>query len=242
MTEGGIELVTFSIKECYVYQIPPASSLGHRAEMWDVNTWLKEVTCQVVNQGEECYVRLLDKDSGDLFAECPIAKDAPFHSCVEQVVDSSRYFVIKIVDRESKRHAFVGIGFRERHAASNFTAALDDYRQYLRRKNEADKIQEKEEQQPKVDYSLKPGEQIQLNMTTVNKIQNKGGKGGKEGLRAKYGDVLLNPGTGLVIPPPKLDQQQQLPNQQILQPQISGIQQVPQQQKDEEDDFGDFVG
>lgn len=31
------ELVTFSCKEAYVYKAPPASTVGHRAEVWDVD-------------------------------------------------------------------------------------------------------------------------------------------------------------------------------------------------------------
>ena len=35
------ELITFQCKECYVYRPPPASSIGHRAELWDVDHWLQ---------------------------------------------------------------------------------------------------------------------------------------------------------------------------------------------------------
>lgn len=35
------ELITFTSKECYVYRPPPASSIGHRAEFWDVDHWLQ---------------------------------------------------------------------------------------------------------------------------------------------------------------------------------------------------------
>ena len=32
--------------------IPPASSTGHRADMWDVNKWLAEVDCAVITADE----------------------------------------------------------------------------------------------------------------------------------------------------------------------------------------------
>ena len=31
---------------------------------------------------------------------------------IEPVVDSSRYFALRLVDRASGRHAFIGLGFR----------------------------------------------------------------------------------------------------------------------------------
>lgn len=31
------ELLTFSCKEAYVYKAPPPSTVGHRAELWDVD-------------------------------------------------------------------------------------------------------------------------------------------------------------------------------------------------------------
>ena len=35
------ELTVFSSKEVYVYQIPPASTIGHRADAWGVDAWLQ---------------------------------------------------------------------------------------------------------------------------------------------------------------------------------------------------------
>lgn len=35
------ELTTFQCREAYVYKIPPASTVGHRAELWDVDHWLQ---------------------------------------------------------------------------------------------------------------------------------------------------------------------------------------------------------
>jgi hypothetical protein len=40
------ELTTFQCREAYVYKIPPASTIGHRAELWDVDHWLQvEASC-----------------------------------------------------------------------------------------------------------------------------------------------------------------------------------------------------
>ncbi|BDA46847.1 Adaptin ear-binding coat-associated protein 2 [Coccomyxa sp. Obi] len=154
--------------------IPPASTVGHRAELWDVENPLQEVTSSVVTCGDDCWVRLHDVVSGDLFAECPIMKGKPLTSSVEPVVDSSRYFVLRVVDRDSGRHAFIGFGFRQRAHATDFTAALSDYQQYLRRSEEAIAMQqafaaaESGEQGPNLpvlDFSLKPGETVSLKLS-----------------------------------------------------------------------------
>lgn len=140
--EEHAELTTFQCREAYVYRIPPASTIGHRAELWRVDNWDAEVRVTVVSCQEACWVRLLDKESGELFAECPIPKSQPLVTVVEPVVDSSRYYVIRIEDRSSRRHAFIGLGFRDRSDASDFNAALDDHLQHLRRKKAADAMRQ----------------------------------------------------------------------------------------------------
>ena len=107
--EASVSL--FTCRECYVYQIPPTSSAsGHRANDWNVDKWLKEVTLKVKSQDVKCNVTLYDMETNEVFAECPLPQNPQnFLSSVEPVIDSSRYFVLKIVDPQSKRHAFIGM-------------------------------------------------------------------------------------------------------------------------------------
>ncbi len=58
------ELPLFSCKEAYVYRVPPATTAGHRAEMWDVNKWLATVALRVVQADDDAFIRLLDEKTG----------------------------------------------------------------------------------------------------------------------------------------------------------------------------------
>jgi hypothetical protein len=78
----------------------------------------------VVSCGDCCEIRLEDPATGDLFAACfvlPGQRD----SVVETVLDSSRYFVLRIED-DSGKHAFVGLGFNERNDAAGLPQRLPD--------------------------------------------------------------------------------------------------------------------
>ena len=121
----------------YVYAIPPASSRGHRAEDWDVNKWIAEVEVKlVVRSDDTAAVVLQELESGELYAQAPLSS-ATCAACCEPVVDSSRYYALKVQDEASKRHAFLGLGFRAREASSDFRMALAEYVKSCGRSEEA---------------------------------------------------------------------------------------------------------
>eukprot|EP00890_Picochlorum_soloecismus_P002645 jgi/Picsp_1/3381/NSC_06219-R1_protein len=174
----SITIALFSCDLAYVYRVPPAGTSGHRAETWDVSTWLAEVRVRVFRNGlDDAYIHLEDPEKGELWAECPVI--FPLHTCVERVIDSSRYFVIRVVDRDTGNHAFIGLGFRDRDSATDFFAALIDHQGYLERKERAEHMHTdavaREQQDATVaaevspageghGMSFKPGQTVQLKL------------------------------------------------------------------------------
>ncbi|XP_074290061.1 uncharacterized protein At1g03900-like [Silene latifolia] len=165
-----IELILFQVPECYVYIIPPRkTAASYRADEWDVNKWAWEGVLKVVSKGEECIIKLEDKSTGELYARAFLRKGDPHP--VEPVIDSSRYFVLRIEENIGGRlrHAFIGIGFRERTEAYDFQAALHDHMKYLDKKKTAEEMEQQFQNSSAVDYSLKDGE------TLVLQLKNKPG-------------------------------------------------------------------
>lgn len=153
--------VLLVIKECYVYQIPPLlKSEGHRASDWNVDSFLWKGRLRLVTIRDELSIRLEDGETGELFAACPY--DAT-NGSVETVVDSSRYFVIRVVDPETGKHAYLGMGFADRSEAFDFNVALQDFSRQTKLSSEPSK--DEGSLAPPVDYSLKEGQTISLNLS-----------------------------------------------------------------------------
>ena len=156
------EVTLWTCKEMYVYQIPPLKSeSGHRANDWNVDKWLWSGRLRVVSCGALLKVILEDATSGELFATCP-CKD-PHSKAVDPVVDSSRYFVLRIESGDGK-HAFIGMGFRDRNESYDFNATLQDHWRSVEREKEAAELEAKLAAQPLKDLSLKEGEKMSINV------------------------------------------------------------------------------
>lgn len=168
--QENAELLLFQARESYVYIIPPRkSAASYRADEWNVNKWAWEGTIKIVSKGDQCAIRLEDSNTGELYAQAPVRQNEP--SPVEAVIDSSRYFVLRIEDTHASgrsKHAFIGIGFRERPQAYDFQAALHDHVKYMNKKKEAEEMEKEYQSKPSVDYSLKEGETLRLQFKSFN--------------------------------------------------------------------------
>ena len=248
--EEASEEVLWRCEEAYVYQLPRAlnSSHGHRADDWDVDNWLKAVRVTVAARGDRASVRMSDRETGELFASVPVPVDRPLSTAVEPVIDSSRYYVVRVVDEASGRHAFLGFGFRQREESSAFTACLDDHMKYLRRRREAAAMRERFEEEeahrgraggegPAAPdrFGLKEGEKITISVGAAPASASAPGGGGG-GLAGRLQRMKLArsgagpPATaGGFLPPP--------PAMAVTPPPAA---RAAAAEDDDEDDFGDF--
>lgn len=100
-----------------------------------------------------------------MFAKAPIGTDG---TGIEAVTDSSRYFVIKIVDASTSHHAWVGLGFSERSDSFDMNVAIQDHLKFIsfindRRLGVGNNVVARPSG-PIVDYSLKEGQKISIIM------------------------------------------------------------------------------
>ncbi|KHJ91134.1 hypothetical protein OESDEN_09008, partial [Oesophagostomum dentatum] len=96
--------------------------------------------------------------SGALYAKCPI--DAFPGVCIEPVVDSSRYFVIRLKN-DAGQTAFVGCGFADRGDSFDLNVALQDHFKYIEKSAE---LEQATATQPSLDLAFKEGQTISINI------------------------------------------------------------------------------
>ncbi|PIK60792.1 putative adaptin ear-binding coat-associated protein 1 [Apostichopus japonicus] len=121
-TASDYERVLLVKPEVHVFRIPPrTTNRGYRAADWKLDSpdWISRMKVMAI--GKKCFICIEDKNSGELFAKAPIPSYPG--EAVESVLDSSRYFVIRIED-ESGKKAFIGIGFQDRADSFDFNVAL----------------------------------------------------------------------------------------------------------------------
>ena len=141
----------------------------------------------ISERGESVSIDLIDA-TGKMFVTCPIVQGGP--NPVERALDSSRYFVLRIEHPQTKRVAFIGIGFVDRGEAFDFQSTVADAREKIQlEKNIAANAVD---WGPDVDFKMKEGETIDI-----------GVPGGDNGRESPDKSNLLDGGDdGIIGPPP----------------------------------------
>jgi hypothetical protein len=181
----AIQRILFIAPSVHIYNIPPLTSTkGYVASSWTADNnkrqiftarlRILETAIPTFNNEETVKTDILleDPSNGQLFAAAPYTVPA----VVEQVLDSSRFFALR-VQGEDGRKAVLGFGFEERSEAFDFSVALQEVRKTLGieddGKAEGKRVEKKEKVVEKKDFSLKEGETITVNI---------GGRAGRRNL------------------------------------------------------------
>jgi len=160
-----VESIVYIAREISVFKVPPLkTNQGYRAAEWgNLSEPLWKGRMRVIEKSSDgVSLRLEDPNTGDLFAQ---AKYDPAKPCVDAVLDSSRYFVIRI--EEQGRKAYIGIGFAERTDSFDFNVALQDYTKRWKAAKNPTAEPSSDPQKPlgpKVDYSLKEDQTFKISI------------------------------------------------------------------------------
>uniref|UniRef100_H2ZRB7 NECAP PHear domain-containing protein n=1 Tax=Ciona savignyi TaxID=51511 RepID=H2ZRB7_CIOSA len=180
--EDAYERTLLMKNECFVYALPPrTSNRGYRAADWGLDKPLWTGRLKISTFNGKLSIKLLDSE-GNLFAEAPVPEYPGV--AVESVTDSSRYFILRIINTEGKV-AFIGAGFGDRGDAFDFNVTLQDH---FKRVKTDEKIEQAPVNQPNLDLGLKAGQTFRINI---------GNSAGKSKPKTK-----TNPTGGLLLPPP----------------------------------------
>jgi hypothetical protein len=171
-----------------MYKIGPRPPQGYIAGDWKETDFIWKGRVRIMEKGMKCEIRLEDPATGKLFVSCPV--DDQLDKAVERVVDSSRYFVLRVINGD--RQAYLGLGFQERNDAFEFNVALEDHTKHANmEKQERLNPSELRPQEPSLDLGFKSGQTITVNL-----------KSGKKEGAAPMGLTGGAGGFGALLPPP----------------------------------------
>lgn len=165
---GEIESILYMAREVSVYKIPPLkANEGHRAGDWgDLADPLWKGRLRIVEKSSGVVMLFEDPSNGELFASADYNPEKP---SVDAVLDSSRYFVIRLENQGKK--AYIGMGFAERSDSFDFNVALQDHTKRWKALKNPPTPQETAAASnlPKKDYTLKEGQTFSISIPGRNK-------------------------------------------------------------------------
>ena len=153
-----------------VFKIPPLNQAdGYRCTGWEGNQiWSGRL--RVLVKGKVARIVLDDPNTQSVFAECPLNS----RNAVEPVLDSCRYFVLRVVN--GNRHAFIGMGMKERNEAFDFKLACEEAKKQIE-DFERQQTMPADAPQPiqssNRDYSLHAGQKITINIAGGQQTRKK---------------------------------------------------------------------
>ncbi|KAF7639269.1 DUF1681 domain-containing protein [Meloidogyne graminicola] len=127
MINNDFSSVLLVKREVFLYMIPPLSGTkGYKASDWNLANPNWTGRLRLVSIADDTLeIRLEDKNTGDLFAKAPINRLNSID--FEPVVDSSRYFVIRLKNDKTSQFKIVGIGFSDQSDSFDLKVSIQDY-------------------------------------------------------------------------------------------------------------------
>lgn len=149
-----------------------------RADDWDLANPLQTCSFAVEMSGNTLWLNFMHE--GKLFAQSKMTldkeKQLSIGHFIQDVVDSSRYFAVKIQGAGGKE-ATIGFGFRDREKATDLRESLQYFRKSVERENEAHSMV------PTISIpKMEQGEKIHVNLhgkSTISKKKDEPEKSGK---------------------------------------------------------------
>lgn len=182
LPNDAIQRILFVASSVHVYSVPPlTSNKGYTASQWTADDNKRQIftarlriletavpTPNGASETVKTDILLEDPSNGQLFAAAPYTSP----STVEQVLDSSRFFAVRVVGERGMK-AVLGIGFEERSEAFDFGVALQEVRKVQGMDKDATpaggrkssgKATVDTKLPEKTDFSLKEGQTITVNI------------------------------------------------------------------------------